>query len=97
MVNSTRSGATWVGYIMYESKNKQNYAMNLDVCIANTEAKWSNMTKGLMTDCIFALGYLYQANICPELKGIMDIVVFIENMEREPTGKAMKMMRDQLL
>eukprot|EP00972_Heterocapsa_arctica_P100178 14771680-Heterocapsa_arctica.AAC.1 len=35
-----------------------------------------------MTECIFALGYLYQTKSCQALEGIMDLVVFFENKIR---------------
>eukprot|EP00972_Heterocapsa_arctica_P029952 4413499-Heterocapsa_arctica.AAC.1 len=38
--------------------------------------------QGDMTECILALGYLYQTRNCRALEGIMDLVVFLENKLR---------------
>eukprot|EP00972_Heterocapsa_arctica_P079527 11719846-Heterocapsa_arctica.AAC.1 len=40
--------------------------------------------KGIMTKCILALGYIYQTNICDELKGIMELVVWLEKNIKAP-------------
>eukprot|EP00972_Heterocapsa_arctica_P004012 596402-Heterocapsa_arctica.AAC.1 len=53
--------------------------MALESCIKDAGAIWKNQTmKGSMTKCILALGYLYQTNSCDELKGIMELVVWLE-------------------
>eukprot|EP00972_Heterocapsa_arctica_P020841 3071356-Heterocapsa_arctica.AAC.1 len=35
---------------------------------------------GDVVECILALGYLYQTNKCDAMKGIMELVVYLENM-----------------
>eukprot|EP00972_Heterocapsa_arctica_P016816 2481944-Heterocapsa_arctica.AAC.1 len=38
--------------------------------------------KGMLAECILALGHLYQMGKCKELEGIMDMVVYLENKIR---------------
>ncbi len=53
------------------------YAMALESCIQDAGALWMKEgKKGDMTECIFALGYIYQTKSCQALEGIMDLVVF---------------------
>eukprot|EP00972_Heterocapsa_arctica_P045946 6779728-Heterocapsa_arctica.AAC.1 len=59
------------------------YAMALESCIKDAGAIWTNQTrKGTMTKCILAFGYLYQTDSCNELKGIMELVVWLERTSR---------------
>eukprot|EP00972_Heterocapsa_arctica_P058222 8589597-Heterocapsa_arctica.AAC.1 len=61
------------------------YAMALESCIKDDGAKWLRENKkGDLTDCIFALAYLYQTKSCQALEGIMGLVVFLENKLRAP-------------
>eukprot|EP00972_Heterocapsa_arctica_P027973 4114585-Heterocapsa_arctica.AAC.1 len=35
---------------------------------------------GDLVECILALGFLYQTHKCEEMKGIMELVMFLEDM-----------------
>eukprot|EP00972_Heterocapsa_arctica_P064763 9555427-Heterocapsa_arctica.AAC.1 len=64
---------------------KKVYSMALESCIKDAGAMWMNQTKqGDMTECIFALGYLYQTKNCLVLEGIIELVVYLENKIRAP-------------
>eukprot|EP00972_Heterocapsa_arctica_P047522 7008698-Heterocapsa_arctica.AAC.1 len=68
---------------------KKVYSMALESCIKDARAMWMNQTKqGDMTECIFALGYLYQSKSCLALEGTMDLVVYLENKIRAPEHPA---------
>eukprot|EP00972_Heterocapsa_arctica_P087761 12942512-Heterocapsa_arctica.AAC.1 len=70
---------------MYEDMGNKAYTMALESCIKDTGAMWMNQNKkGDMTECIFALGYLFQTKNCQTLEGIMDLVVHLENKLRAP-------------
>eukprot|EP00972_Heterocapsa_arctica_P051340 7551997-Heterocapsa_arctica.AAC.1 len=45
--------------------------------------------KGTMTKCILALGYLYQTDICDQLEGMMELVVWIEERVKAPENTRM--------
>eukprot|EP00972_Heterocapsa_arctica_P062385 9196450-Heterocapsa_arctica.AAC.1 len=63
----------------------RTYTMALESCIKDAGAMWMNEgKKGDMTECIFALGYLYQTKHCQALEGIMDLLVHLENKLRAP-------------
>eukprot|EP00972_Heterocapsa_arctica_P049780 7323946-Heterocapsa_arctica.AAC.1 len=63
-----------LGYLPYEVIGNKAYAMALESCIKYEGAKWLREDKtGDLTECIFALGYLYQTKSCHTLEGIMEL------------------------
>eukprot|EP00972_Heterocapsa_arctica_P016618 2452219-Heterocapsa_arctica.AAC.1 len=74
-----------MGYLVYEDMGNKAHAMALESCIKEEGAKWLREDKkGDLTECIFALGYVYQTKSCQALEGIMELVVFLENKLRAP-------------
>eukprot|EP00972_Heterocapsa_arctica_P042041 6198916-Heterocapsa_arctica.AAC.1 len=58
-----------LAYVMYEEMGKKVSSMELESCIKDAGAMWMNNTKhGVMTECIFAFGYLYQTKNCLALE-----------------------------
>eukprot|EP00972_Heterocapsa_arctica_P094785 13978629-Heterocapsa_arctica.AAC.1 len=63
-----------LGYIMYEDMGNKPYVMPLESCIKDDGAVWlKEGKKGDLTECIFALGYVYQTKSNQALEGIMDL------------------------
>eukprot|EP00972_Heterocapsa_arctica_P073501 10856209-Heterocapsa_arctica.AAC.1 len=63
-----------LGYILVQQLDKKDYAATLNNIATNEEIKWLlESKKGLLVECILAMGHLYQMGKCNELEGIMDM------------------------
>eukprot|EP00972_Heterocapsa_arctica_P047548 7013452-Heterocapsa_arctica.AAC.1 len=63
-----------LGYILYQQLDKKTYAATLVNILESNGAKWlTESKKGLLVECILALGFLYQMGRCKALEGIMDL------------------------
>eukprot|EP00972_Heterocapsa_arctica_P066611 9829484-Heterocapsa_arctica.AAC.1 len=76
MIECKKSGQEdCLGYILFQQLDRNTYATTLTQIVKNNEIKWLSETKkGLLVECILALGHLYQMGKCNELEGIMDMV-----------------------
>eukprot|EP00972_Heterocapsa_arctica_P103058 15186753-Heterocapsa_arctica.AAC.1 len=60
---------------MFQQLDRKEYATTLKKIAANDEIKWlTEPKKGMVVECILALGHQYQMGKCKELEGIMDMV-----------------------
>eukprot|EP00972_Heterocapsa_arctica_P000991 138536-Heterocapsa_arctica.AAC.1 len=69
-----------LGYVFFQQLDRKEYAKTLKNITTNDEVKWlQDTSKGMIVECILALGHLFQMGKCKELEGIMDMVVYMEN------------------
>eukprot|EP00972_Heterocapsa_arctica_P113421 16437052-Heterocapsa_arctica.AAC.2 len=69
-----------LGYAMYQQLDRKEYAKTLLNVTTNTEVRWlKTMNRGLVVECILALGHFEQMGKAKELEGIMELVVYLEN------------------
>ncbi len=72
-----------LGYAFFEQVDRKDLGRLLQRITTNDELKWLEERKrGMVAECILAMGSIYQMEHCPELEGIMDLVVCMENKTR---------------
>ena len=70
-----------LGYMLYKDMGNKQYKAALGKCLAETEPKDMNQeTTGDLVECILGLGYLYQTHKYTDMEGIMELVVFLEDL-----------------